>query len=196
MAILKLKKNQPQPVPLPSAEDLDAVAAEDAARGATAAPDPGSAEPVIGPRGTQAPPDTFLAPPSLENSASYRKAIPGGPTNPSYDSDKFDSTGQNEKDASPVGPRGANRPADVMNDDERKQIADKQEQKLRSGMSPTHSIDSIGRPKGVFATEAQGVDKHGMRVPDAVDYQDPVEAHEPMVGPRGVGAQKDTFHGK
>lgn len=124
---------------------------------------------------------------------SFAKAIPGGPTNPSYDSDKFDSTGVGVKEKGLVGPRGVNRPGDVMSDAERAEVGVKQEEKLRKGMSSTDAIDSTGKLKGHFETTPQGLDKHGMRIPDKVDYSAPVEKHEPMVGPRGKGAPKDTF---
>lgn len=156
----------------PSAEDLDALAAEEAAKLATSAP------------------------PSLDNTTSHRKATPGGPTNPSYDADEMDSTGENAKTDGIPGPRGADRPADVMSDDERAQIALKHEEKLRKGMSPTHSIDSTGKPKGEFEIEQMGHDKHGARIPDRVLYDEPVQKHVPMVGPRGAGAPKDSFHKK
>jgi len=156
----------------PSSADLDAVAAEEAAKHATAAP------------------------PSLEAPPSSAKPVPGGPTNPSYDADKYDSTGKNaKKDATP-GPRGDNRPADVMSDDERAAVATKQETRLAQGMSSTHSIDSTGKPKGSFETVPQGLDKHGARLPDKVDYAKPVAPVPAQVGPRGQGAPKDTFHRK
>lgn len=155
----------------PTAADLDAVAAEEAINLATSAP-------------------------ASTISAPAPKPTPGGPINPSYDADKYDSTGENLKQDGPLGPRGVNRPGDVMSDDERAQIAVKQEGKLRKGMSPTHSIDSVGKPKGSFKTVAQGHDKHGAKVPDKIDYTQPTEVHVPMVGPRGAGAPKDTFHKK
>ncbi len=136
------------------------------------------------------------APPSVENSTSHRKPIPGGPTDPSYDADKFDSTGKGEKQDGQLGPRGVNKPLDAMSEEERAELPTKQEERLRKGMSPTHSIDSVGKPKGVFAVKPQGLDKHGARIPDAIDYEHPIEPHVPMVGPRGKGAPKDTFHKK
>lgn len=155
-----------------TADDLDVIAAEEAAKLATSAP------------------------PSLDNTTSHRKATPGGPTNPSYDADEMDSTGENAKTDGIPGPRGADRPADVMSDDERAQIALKHDEKLRKGMSPTHSIDSTGKPKGEFEIQQMGHDKHGARIPDRVLYDEPVEKHATMVGPRGAGAPKDSFHKK
>lgn len=154
----------------PSADDLDAMAAEEAAKLATSAP------------------------PSAENTTSHRQAVPGGPTNPSYDADKLDSTGENVKLDGIPGPRGVNLPLDVMGAGEREKIEQKREQRLAQGMSSTDSVDSTGKRKGHFETSPQGRDKHGMRLPDAVDYSAPVEEHAAMVGPRGQGAPKDTFH--
>lgn len=127
---------------------------------------------------------------------SFRKPTLGGPTNPSYDADKLDSTGENEKSGEVLGPRGADKPGDVMSDDERAAIAKKREDRLAKGMSPTHSTDSTGNPKGHFATIPQGNDKHGARIPDEIDYSTVVEPHLPTLGPRGPGAPKDTFHKK
>jgi hypothetical protein len=156
----------------PSAADLDAIAAENAAKLATSAP------------------------PSLVPAPSVTKPVHGGPTNPSYDADKYDSTGNTEKKDGIPGPRGVDRPADVMSDEERAAVATKQEDRLRKGMSPTHSVDSTGQTKGEFAVVPQGNDKHGARLPDKVDFSKPVEAHNPVAGPRGQGAPKDTFHKK
>ena len=164
-------KNPPEPVASavpppsnqPSAADLDAVAAEEAVKEATA-------------------PAIKLAP-----------AVTGGLA-PDFDTDKFDSTGKNVKDGSPIAPRGADKPADVMTDAERAAIVTKQEARLAKGMPNTSMVDSIGKPKGAFKTVAQGLDKHGARIPDKVDYAQPVEAHNPVHGPRGKGAPKDTFH--
>lgn len=127
---------------------------------------------------------------------SFMKPTLGGPTNPSYDADKLDSTGENEKSGEVLGPRGVDKPGDVMSDDERAAIAKKREDRLAKGMSPTHSTDSTGNPKGHFATIPQGNDKHGARIPDEIDYSTVIEPHLPTLGPRGPGAPKDTFHKK
>jgi hypothetical protein len=153
----------------PSSADLDAVAAEEAAKHATAAP------------------PSLVSPPAP-------KAAPGGPTNPSYDADKLDSTGKNEKSGVTPGPRGVNQPADVMSDEERAQAGIQQEARLSKNMSSTHSVDSIGAKKGAFEVTPQGLDKHGARIPDKVDYDKPVDPLPAQVGPRGIGAPKDTFH--
>ena len=151
------------PPQAPSAADLDAVAAEQAAKEATAAPIP-------------------------------PKQVLGGPQSPSYDSDKFDSTGKNVKAEPRPGPRGQNLPPDVMSDADRAAISTKQEERLAKGLAPTHSIDSIGNKKGTFEVVPQGNDKHGARVPDKVDYSKPVTPVAAQVGPRGKSAPKDTFH--
>lgn len=167
---------------------------------ASPTPHPQATSPAVSESGPSADdpgdPEGDSAPPSAENALSFRKAVSGGPTNPSYDSDKFDSTGINEKQDGIPGPRGVNRPGDVMSDEERAAVGVKQEEKLRKGMSSTHAIDSTGKPKGEFRTIPQGNDKHGARRPDKIDYSKPVNPVPPMVGPRGVGAPKDTFHKK
>jgi hypothetical protein len=161
--ISKKPEAGPQTPPTPSAADLDAVAAEEAAKEATAAP---------------------VAP----------KQVLGGPQSPSYDSDKFDSTGKNVKTDPRPGPRGQNLPPDVMTDEERAASAKKAEAKLASGLASTHAIDSVGNKKGSFEVVPQGNDKHGARIPDEVDYSKPVQPVAAQVGPRGKNAPKDTFH--
>lgn len=151
----------------PSAADLDAVAAEEAVKAATAPP-PGP---------------------------SFMKPAPIAPKNVDYDADNLDSTpAHNPKDGSLIAPRGVNQPPDVMTDEEKAAIADKQEAKRRVGMANTSSVDSVGKPKGEFKVTSQGNDKNGARIPDKVDYSTVVEAHNPVVGPRGAGAPKDTYH--
>jgi hypothetical protein len=181
-------KNPPDPVTPPAPSEPNPHATPPAMN------ESGPTVPELGPRGDDAPADSHIEPlKAPEPSPSFRPAIPGGPTNPSYDADKMDSTGKGEKDGAPVGPRGVNRPGDVMSDADRAQIAVKAEEKLRKGMSSTDSVDSIGTPKGSFETIDQGLNQHGMRNPDKVDFDSPVEAHQPMVGPRGKGVPKDTF---
>lgn len=181
-------KNPPEPVSQAAAPDPHPQATPPATS------ESGPTPPEIGPRGDDEPKDSHVEPlKAADAPVSFTKAIPGGPTNPSYDSDKFDSTGTGLKEEGPIGPRGVNRPGDVMSDAERAEIVVKQEEKLRKGMSSTDAIDSTGKPKGHFATSPQGEDKHGMRLPDAIDYAAPVEKHEPLVGPRGKGTPKDTF---
>jgi len=118
----------------------------------------------------------------------------GGPTNPSLDTTKFDSLGNAKEDAAAFGPRGVGAPLDVMTEEDKAKVAQAQEKKLQAGMSSTAKVDSVGTPKGEFAVTSQGHDKHGARIPDNVDYSKPVEGVA-MVGPRGKGAQPDTYHG-
>jgi hypothetical protein len=118
----------------------------------------------------------------------------GGPTNPSLDTTKFDSLGNAKGDLAPIGPRGVNQPLDVMTPEDKAKVADAQEKRLQAGMSSTAKVDSVGNAKGEFHVTPQGHDKHGARIPDKVDYTKPVET-QPMVGPRGKGAQPDTYHG-
>lgn len=113
---------------------------------------------------------------------------------PSLDSDKKDSLG-NEKDGVAVGPRGADLPPDVMTDADKQKVADAHEARLSKNMSSTDGKSSTGTPKGSFQTTAQGVNLHGMKIPDKIDYSKPVEAPPAQVGPRGVGAPQDTYHG-
>jgi hypothetical protein len=113
---------------------------------------------------------------------------------PDFDTDKFDSSGKGVKDGSPIAPRGADKPLDVMTDAERAAVVQKQEAKLAEGMPNTSMVDSVRNPKGTFKTTPQGLDKNGARIPDKVDYSQPVEVHNPVHGPRGKGAPKDTFH--
>jgi hypothetical protein len=157
----------PQPAPppssQPSAADLDAVAAEEAVKQATAPP------------------------------AKLPPTVTGGLA-PDFDTDKFDSTGKSVKDGSPIAPRGADKPPDVMTDAERAAVVRKQEAKLAKGMPNTSMVDSIGKRKGAFKVIPQGLDRNGARIPDKVDYSQPVEVHNPVHGPRGKGAPKDTFH--
>lgn len=150
---------------LPTAADLDAVAAEQSAALATSGPAP-----------------------------SFGVATKADGTGPSLDTTKFDSAGNAKADLGPVGPRGANLPLDVMTDAERAAIEAKTEKRLQAGMSSTAHVDSVGNPKGEFETKTQGHNIHGMRIPDKVDFSKPVEAPA-LVGPRGKGAQPDTYHG-
>lgn len=125
---------------------------------------------------------------------SFVEGVKGGPTQPSLDSDKFDSLGNAKVDVEPVGPRGDGKPLDVMTEEDKAKVAQATEKRLQAGMSSTAHVDSVGNPKGEFETEAQGHNIHGMRIPDKVDYSRPAEA-VPLVGPRGKGAQPDTYHG-
>lgn len=125
---------------------------------------------------------------------SFTTGEKGGPTNPSLDTTKFDSLGNLKADTGPIGPRGEGAPLDVMTEEDKAKVAQAQEKRLQAGMSSTAKVDSLGNPKGGFETKAHGHNIHGMRIPDSVDYSKPVEAPA-LVGPRGKGAQPDTYHG-
>lgn len=144
----------------PSAADLDAIAAEQAAKTATA-PKPPTAQAV----------------------------------GPSLDSDKKDSLGNDKSDVVPIGPRGDNLPGDVMTEAQKQAVTDKQDARLKVGMSSTDAKDSIGKAKGTYKHLPQGFDKHGARLPDKIDMSKPMEPPPVHVGPRGVGAPQDTYHG-
>lgn len=133
------------------------------------------------------------APDSLPNTTSHGTPILGGPTQPSLDTDKFDDFGH-AKDETEVamGPRGPHRPDDSMSAEERDVRAKAAIDKEKAMYSSTAGHDSSGNQKGSFETSAQGHDKHGMRIPDKVDYFKPVEP--PAVhGPRGKNIPKDCF---
>src|SRR6266568_8595314 len=113
---------------------------------------------------------------------------------PSLDSDAKDSLGNLKENIIPIGPHGESLPADVMTDAEKQAAIDKTTARMDAGMSSTVTTDSAGALKGNFAVTPQGYDKHGMRIPDKVDYSKPLD--EPgHVGPRGAGAPPDTYHG-
>jgi hypothetical protein len=181
---------------LPSAADLDAVASDQAAAQATSHPQataPAHPQPELQ---TSAP---GVAPESLPNPTSHGHGEKGGPTAPSLDTEVFDDAGNEKTDQGigdeGFGPRGHNIPRDVMSDAERQQQADDAEAKLKAGLAPTNIIDSTGAPKGAFQVTPQGHDKHGMRLPDKIDTTKVMEPVAPHVGPRGVGAPQDCFHG-
>lgn len=173
---------------LPTSADLDAVAAEVKAVEATNTP---AAIPDVE---EQKPASHDAAPPSLPNTSSHIQGVKGGPLNPSLDSDKFDSLGE-PKEGGPVGPRGATLPLDVMTDADRQAVTDKQEARLKAGMSSTDHVDSRGNPQGAFKITPMGNNAMGARIPDHVDDSVLVEPNPPQVGPRGAGAPQDTFHG-
>ena len=178
-------KNPPAPAPEPVADDSKKPETGPGAPQASTYP-PSAADLETAPK------PAAVAPPAAP---SFMKPAPVAPRNVDYDADNLDSTpAHNPKDGSLIAPRGVNRPPDVMSEQEKADVADKQEAKRRVGMAVTHSVDSVGKPKGEFKTTPQGNDQHGMRIPDKVDYSNVVEAHNPVVGPRGAGAPKDTFH--
>ena len=149
------------------------------------------AEPIAPPQPSApgAAPDPVLAPASfltMPDNVNW--------SDPKLDTTKKDSLGSEKTDKGEFGPKG-NKPPDVMTDAERQDIADKREARMRQNMADTSKVDSLGNKKGRFQTTPQGNDSHGMKIPDAVDYSKPVEAIAPQVGPRGVGAPQDTYHG-
>lgn len=137
--------------------------------------------------------ETKAAPDSLPNPTSHVKGIPGGPTQPSLDTDALDDFGH-KKDGGRVGPRGQHVPQDSMLAEDRAAAAVAADAAQGAKMAPTAGIDSRGDQKGTFEVTAQGHDKHGMRLPDKVDYSKPVEPAA-QHGPRGTGVPKDSFHG-
>lgn len=157
---------------VPSAADLDAVAAEQQAKNDTATK-----------TGVQ-----MAAPPSFQKPAPQ-----GAPSDLGYDADKMDSTGKNKKDGVSVGPRGKDAPLDALSDAERAARTVAADAKQAIGSAATHLKDSAGKLKGSFKVTPQGVDKNGAKIPDKVDYDSPTAEFQPVHGPRGVGAPKDTF---
>jgi hypothetical protein len=109
------------------------------------------------------------------------------------DTTKKDSLGNEKADDRTFGAPDA---PDSLTADERQVNADAKDAKLREGMASTVKKDSTGKAKGEFKVIPQGLDRNGARIPDKVDYSKPVEAPPAMVGPRGVGAGKDSFHGE
>jgi hypothetical protein len=93
------------------------------------------------------------------------------------------------------GPRGAGAPNESLADEEkrlRERLADIRSQR---GMSNTDQVDSIGNAQHAFKHEVQGHDKHGARIPD-LNTGEIVESAPAHIGPRGLGAPPETFHGK
>lgn len=115
-----------------------------------------------------------------------------GPIAPSIDSDKFDSLGNRKTDdQTPGSGKGPTAPLDSFTADEIVAKNKAAEKKLATS-SLSDSVDSRGMKKGSFEVTPQGLDKHGMRLPDKVDYSKPLDA--PVVhGPRGKNAPKDSF---
>jgi hypothetical protein len=112
---------------------------------------------------------------------------------PSNDEAQNDSLGF-AKEAGLVGPRGANVSPEHLTEIQKAESAEAIDRRAHVGMSSTDHIDSIGNPKGAFETFDRGNDRHGAKRPDFIFQDEPVEQHQPMVGPRGVGAPKDSFH--
>lgn len=156
------------------------------------------------------PPTTAAAHPPIRAQKSTQQSAPAsrqGPasfqapadnvnwTDPKLDTTKKDSLGNEKLDQGTFGPKGKSVPPDVQTETERQASADAKEAKLAKGMASTAGVDSVGKPKGAFKTTSQGHDKHGAKIPDNVDYSQPVEA--PVhAGPRGKGAPKDSYRAK
>jgi len=134
----------------------------------------------------------LAAPPSLPHQEP-KKAVPGGPHQPSLDEDKHDSLGHVKDDAGPVGPRGAHVSPEHLSEEQKAESARQQHEREHRGMSSTAAVDSRGESKHIFVHEPQGNDRNGARIPDKKTDQ-LVEEAPPHVGPRGIGVPKDTFH--
>lgn len=118
-----------------------------------------------------------------------------GPAAPSLDTDKCDSLGNKKSDATlPGSGKGATAPDDSFTAEEKAAKQKAADAKAAANVASTDDVDSRGAKKGAFAVTPQGYDKHGMRIPDKVDYSKPVDP--PAVhGPRGHHAPKDSFQG-
>jgi hypothetical protein len=204
MGILKLRKQNgnAKPAPQPSAEDPDAVAAEEKAKDATApaAEEVSQSQPLstppTEPQTVEQPSVPGFAPGGMIAPASFLPANDNTDwTDPKLDTTKKDSLGNEKTDVGEFGPKGSAPPPDVQTDAQRQASADAKEARMREHMGSTVAIDSLGQQKGRFAVIPQGHDSHGMRLPDKVDRSTVVEEQPPHVGPRGQGAPADTFHG-
>lgn len=137
----------------------------------------------------------LAAPPSKPHEEP-KKAVAGGPTQPSRDEDRYDSLG-NEKfaegDSKLVGPRGAHVSPEHLSEEEKAESEKNRQEREHRGMSSTAAIDSAGNSKHIFRHEPQGNDRHGARLPDR-NTGELVEEAPKHVGPRGLGVPKDTFH--
>ena len=137
----------------------------------------------------------LTAPPSKPHEEP-KKAVAGGPTQPSRDEDKLDSLGNPkfaEGDSKLVGPRGANVSPEHLSEEQKAESEKKRQEREHRGMSSTAKIDSAGNSKHIYRHEPQGHNKHGMRLPDR-NTGELVEESPKHVGPRGTGVPKDTFH--
>lgn len=116
-----------------------------------------------------------------------------GPAAPSLDTDKCDSLGNPKHDSTlPGSGKGATAPDDSFTAEEKTAKQKDADAKAAAQVASTDDVDSRGMKKGAFAVTAQGYDKHGMRLPDKVDYSKPLDP--PAVhGPRGHHAPKDSF---
>lgn len=137
----------------------------------------------------------LAAPPSKPHEEP-KKAVAGGPTQPSRDEDNLDSLGNQkfaEGDSKLLGPRGAHVSPEHLSEEQRAESEKNRQEREHRGMSSTAAIDSAGNSKHIFRHEPQGHDKHGARIPDR-NTGELVEEAPKHVGPRGTGVPKDTFH--
>lgn len=195
--ILKGKKDQPQPEA--PASDAAKPAKPSAAIDEVTAAEPATTEGATSHATLPAHPEVAEQPsapgeaPQPEVPASFLTQHPDTSwADAKRDTTKKDSLGNEKSDDRTFGAASA---PDSLTADERQANADVKDAQLRQGMASTVKKDSTGKPKGHFEVVPQGNDKHGARIPDKVNYSKPVEAPPVMVGPRGVGAAKDSFHG-
>lgn len=143
------------------------------------------------------------APPSAEPEP-IRKPTPAEGTGDSRDTDKVDSLGTEKGDQTAgeahdplagTGPRGANVSPEHLSEAKKVESTAAEQKRLQKGMSSSDFVDSIGNKQGEFVTEAQGLDKHGARIPDKIT-DELKEPPPPMIGPRGHHAPPESFHGK
>jgi hypothetical protein len=189
----------------PSAEDLDQVAAEETAAAQTSADplpasSPASSAPAsaasapTGPGPSGDDPGDEHAEPETETQHDP-DAAPAG-SDGQQQSDLLDSSGKPKtmedehgqhvaiEEWQAIGPRGEKPPPDAQTAEERAVQPEKS--------AITDHIDSIGAPQGSFAVEDGGKTASGVKLPDKVDYSQPIEP-QPTFGPRGPNAPKDTY---
>lgn len=204
MAPIRRLKGEKPPVTAsnaPSAADLDAVAAEEQTKAKTASkaetkPDAALSTIAAIPGTPEQPSRPGAAPESQMSASSFLPANPDvNWTDPKLNTATHDSMGNVKSDKYVAGPKGDSLPPDTQTPAERQAKADAHEQKLQQGMTPTVLKDSVGNPKGTFAVTPGGKTKKGVKLPDVVDYSKPIEPPAVHVGPRGIGAPQDTYHG-
>lgn len=176
----------------PSAADLDAVAAEQAAAEATS-----HSTPAATPVPPEQPSTPGAAPAPALGPASFLTANPNVDwSDPNRDGSKVDSLGNEKTDTYQAGPKGKSLPPDVQTDAQKQAAMDAENQRLSQNMANTQGVDSTGKPKGTFEITPGGRTRQGVKLPDTVHYDKPIEAPQKMVGPRGVNAPKDTYAAK
>lgn len=165
---------------------------------------------------TQPDPKLTLVPPVQQQAAAPEEQKPAvvppsnfraaGPLNPSLNEDLNDSRGDpktEEKDGKqvpitkpqPIGPRGVNVPPEHLTEARKAETAEAEARRLQQGMSSTDAVDSRGVKQGTFEIVPGEKDAAGVKQPDTVtDVL--IEAQPAQIGPRGVGAPPETYHGK